>query len=188
MRLQIAARLKMIFCEGGSAAPNPMQLRTPQLCRVQLCVSFGLIPMSHIKLGRPPYQPIDLSPLQGHVQSPVRIIVMRRNKISFPTPSVHRALHATDMLSATMAVLLFVLLLGCTAGSPAPLDPASCRPVDRELDPRESFNRTRRQCCHSCTDVELRSASVLDYRIWRPRGRVTMLYGSLGTHGALSQI
>ena len=37
-------------------------------------------------------------------------------------------------------------------------------------------------------DVELRSASVLDYRIWRPRGRVTMLYGSLGTHRALSQI
>ena len=38
------------------------------------------------------------------------------------------------------------------------------------------------------TDVELRSASVLDYRIWRPGGRVTMLYGSLGTHRALSQI
>ena len=37
-------------------------------------------------------------------------------------------------------------------------------------------------------DVELRSASVLDYRIWRPQGRVTMLHGSLGTHRALSQI
>ena len=30
-------------------------------------------------------------------------------------------------------------------------------------------------------DVELRSASVLDYRIWRPLGRVTMIHGSLGT-------
>ena len=38
------------------------------------------------------------------------------------------------------------------------------------------------------SDVELRSASVLDYRIWRPHGRVTMLHGSLGTHRALSQI
>jgi len=37
-------------------------------------------------------------------------------------------------------------------------------------------------------DVELRSASVLDYRIWLPQGRVTMLHGSLGTHRALSQI
>jgi hypothetical protein len=37
-------------------------------------------------------------------------------------------------------------------------------------------------------DVELRSALVLDYRIWRPRERVTMLYGDVGPHRALGQI
>ena len=37
-------------------------------------------------------------------------------------------------------------------------------------------------------DVELRFASVLDYRIRRPLGKVTMLHGSLGTHRAFSQI
>ena len=47
-------------------------------------------------------------------------------------------------------------------------------------------SRTRPHELHA--DVELRSASVLDHRIWRPQARVAMLYGSLGTHRALSQI
>ena len=65
---------------------------------------------------------------------------MRRNKTG--SPRFHRALHATAMFSATVAVLL---LVSRAAGSPAPLERASYRPVDQGLDTPESYNRTRRQ-------------------------------------------
>ena len=65
---------------------------------------------------------------------------MRRNKTS--SPSFHRALHATAMFCATVAVLL---LVSRAAGTPAPLERASYRPVDQGLATPESYNRTRRQ-------------------------------------------
>ena len=69
-----------------------------------------------------------------------RIMIMQRNKTS--SPSFHRALHATTMFCATVAVLL---LVSRAAGSPAPLERASYRPVDQGLATPESYNRTRRQ-------------------------------------------
>ena len=71
---------------------------------------------------------------------------MRRSKTS--SPSFHRALHATAMFCATVTVLL---LVSRAAGTPAPLERASYRPVDQGLATPESYNRTRRQsCCMLC--------------------------------------
>lgn len=110
--------------------------------------ALGLIPMvcinqlnPHHGFVRPPtHHPVARSPLYSY-----RIIVMRRNKTS--SPSFHRAIHATAMFSATMAVLLFALLPSCATGSPvSPSKPPSYyQPVEQELASLETFNRTRRQ-------------------------------------------
>ena len=65
-------------------------------------------------------------------------MIMRRSKTS--SPSFHRALHATAMFCATVAVLLLVSRAAGTS-----LERASYRPVDQGLATPESYNRTRRQ-------------------------------------------
>ena len=102
-------------------------------------------------------------------------MIMRRNKTS--SPSFHRALHATAMFCATVAALL---LVSRAAGSPAPLERASYRPVDQGLATPESYNRTRRDDVRGWERGEtvIRTAPLEAIACW-PHRAVLFVYASL---------
>ena len=106
----------------------------------------------HVQIGPTPHCPLPLplhatpctralSPLQLLSCRIMLILTMHRIWNKANSPNSQRRLRAAAMFCATIAVLLPG---GWATGLPAPLEPASYRPVDQGLATPEIFNRTRR--------------------------------------------